>query len=64
MVMVAEAHAKLEGYGALLDSSDKQIRLFFENELREFDRVRVVHNDGAFIAHLLEAAVIILVAGL
>ena len=64
MVVVAETDAELEGDRALLDAADEQVGLLFEHELGEFDRVRVVHDHRAFVAHLLQIFVVLLVAGL
>ena len=64
MVVIAESHPQFVGDGAFLDTTDKQVRVGFLNELGKLKWIGVIKNDGAIIAELGELLIVFGIAGL
>src|SRR5512145_2362016 len=48
VIMVAKTNTELMGNGALLDATDKHIHVLLNEKGGQFERVRVVHDNGPF----------------
>ena len=64
VVVVAETDAQLVRDRPFLDAADQQVDALFLDELGQFQRVRVVHQDRVFVAQLAQHAVIFAVSRL
>ena len=53
MIVIAKADAHFVCDRSFLDAADHQIRAFFDDIFGKLQRIGVIHNHGAVIAHLL-----------
>src|SRR5208283_2833946 len=64
VIVVAESHAEFVGDRPLLHAADEQIDVLLLEKSREFQRIRIVDDNRAFVAQFAQLLVIFAAAGL